>query len=86
MFDSRHRSKIKTEKIQQWGVELASLSYIIKYRPGQQNVGPDSFSRAFCSSTHPECALNELHTGLCHPGVTRMLHFVRSKNLPLFDN
>ena len=81
MFDSRRRSKIKTDKIQQWRVELASLSYIIKYRPGQQNVGPHSFSRAFCS-THPQCALNELHAGLCHPGVTRMLHFVRSKNLP----
>ena len=79
MFDSRRRSKIKTDKIQQWRVELALLSYIIKYRPGQQNVGPDSFSRVFCSLTHPECALDEL---LCHPGVTRMLHFVQSKNLP----
>ena len=82
MFDSRRCSMIKTDKIQQWRVELASLSYITKYRPGQQNVGPDSFSRAFCSSTHPECALNKLHTSLCHLGVTRMLHFVRSKNLP----
>jgi len=63
-------------------VELASLSYILKYRPGQQNDSPDSFSRAFCSSTHPECALNELHVGLCHTGFTRLLHFVGSKNLP----
>ena len=26
--------------------------------------------------------LSDIHTGLCHPGVTRLLHFVRSKNLP----
>ena len=26
--------------------------------------------------------LEEIHVGLCHPGVTRMLHFVKSKNLP----
>lgn len=26
--------------------------------------------------------LKEIHSALCHPGVTRMLHFVRSKNLP----
>lgn len=26
--------------------------------------------------------LHILHKDLCHPGVTRMLHFVRSKNMP----
>ena len=26
--------------------------------------------------------LNELHQSLCHPGVTRMAHFVKSRNLP----
>ena len=26
--------------------------------------------------------LMEIHSGLCHPGVTRLLHFVRTKNLP----
>ena len=26
--------------------------------------------------------LTEVHNGLCHPGITRLLHFVRTKNLP----
>ena len=26
--------------------------------------------------------LAELHQALCHPGVTRMFHFVKSRNLP----
>ena len=26
--------------------------------------------------------LIQIHNGLCHPGVTRLLHFVRTKNLP----
>ena len=26
--------------------------------------------------------LDEIHIEFCHPGVTRMLHFVKSKNLP----
>jgi len=36
---------------------------------------------AFCSAVL-SCNLEELHRDLCHPGVTRLLHFVRSKNLP----
>ena len=26
--------------------------------------------------------MNDIHAGLCHPGITRTYHFVRSKNLP----
>ena len=26
--------------------------------------------------------LCELHKGLCHPGISRLAHFVRSRNLP----
>ena len=52
MLDSRRRTKIKNSKVQQWRIELRSFSYIIKYRPGKQNTGPDTFSRAFCSSVH----------------------------------
>ena len=46
MFDSRRRTKIKNDKVQQWRMELASFSYVIQYRPGQQNVGPDTLTRA----------------------------------------
>ena len=51
------------------------------YRPGKDNVAPDSFTRTF-SASMPSNDLEEIHVGLCHPSVTRMLHFVKSKNLP----
>lgn len=81
MFDNRKRTKIKNNKIQDWRLELASFSYTVKYRPGRDNVAPDSFTRAFTASMLTT-NLMEIHSALCHPGVTRMLHFVRSKNLP----
>ena len=81
MLDSRKRTKIKNNKIQQWRMELASFSYEIKYRPGERNIAPDTFTRAF-TATCFSSSLDEIHKNLCHPGVTRMLHFVRSKNLP----
>ena len=81
MFDSKKRTKIKNNKIQAWRLELGSFSYTVKYRPGKDNVAPDSFTRAFSSSMSSN-NLDEIHIVLCHPGVTRMLHFVKSKNLP----
>ena len=50
MFDSRNKSKIKNNKVQQWKMELASYPYEIKYRPWKQSIGSDIFSRAFCAS------------------------------------
>jgi len=82
MLDSRRRSKIKNDKIQQWRVELAAFSHVIKYRPGQQNTGPDALTRALCSTISAPNSLEQLHKELCHPGVTPLLHFVRAKNLP----
>jgi len=82
MLDSRRRFKIKTDKIQQWRVELATFSYKVKCRPGQQNVALDTLMRAYCSTVSAACSLEELHRDLCHPGITRLLHFVRTKNLP----
>ena len=29
-----------------------------------------------------QVSLYSLHNSLCHPGVTRLYHFVRQKNLP----
>ena len=84
MLNNQRRSKIKNNKVQQWRLELASYSYDIKYRPGKQNVGPDALSRAFCSALSSSSSLHEIHNKLCHPGVTRMLHFVRTKNLLTF--
>lgn len=80
MFDVKHRSKVKNEKIARWRVELSCYCFEILYRPGSENVVADAFSRV-CGVVSLD-KLQLLHDGLCHPGVTRMIHFVRSKNLP----
>ena len=80
MFDNRKRTKIKNNKIQIWRMELAEFSYNIQYREGKNNVVPDSFTRAHCLAISSN--LEDIHVQLCHPGVTRLLHFVKTKNLP----
>ena len=61
-------------------MELAEFSYTIQYREGRSNVIPDSFTRVQCASVsnNPE----DIYAQLCHPGVTHLLHFVKTKNLP----
>lgn len=81
MFDQYHNSKIKNEKIMRWRLELASFKFDIIYRPGSRNATADTLSRITATSC-PEVNLNELHDALCHPGITRMYHWIRSKNLP----
>ena len=44
-------------------------------------MAPDSFTQAFLSAISAS-ELNDIHKVLFHPGVTRMLHFIRSNNLP----
>ena len=56
-------------------------SFDIVYRPGAENIPPDTLSHAFCAAL-PCSDLSELLNSLCHPGVTRMFHFVKSRNLP----
>jgi len=80
-FDNRKLTKVMNNKIQCWQLELASYSYDIRYRPGRENNAPDVLTRASCSAA-PVGNLDMLHRDLCRPDVTRMLHFVRSKNLP----
>ena len=83
MLDSRKKTKIKNNKIMCWRLELACFSYSIRYRPGNKNVGPDTLTRAFCATiSKSESKLDILHKQLCCPGVTRLWHFVRAKNLP----
>jgi hypothetical protein len=79
MFDSRKRTKIKNNKMQDWRLELASFSYTVEHRPGKDNLAPDSFTRAFTSSMSTSEGLMGIHIALSHPGVTRMLHFIRSR-------
>ena len=81
VFDQRHKGKIKNDKIMRWRVELSCYSYDIIYRPGKENMPPDTFSHSTCAAS-PEESLYLLHQSLCHPGITRMSHFVRTRNLP----
>ena len=81
MFHKTQHGKIKNDKILRWRIELSSYSFDIQYRPGKDNVAADTFSKAFCSSLSYESLL-KLHDNLCHPGITRISHFIRSKNLP----
>ena len=41
----------------------------------------DALSRATCGASSSS-ALHDLHVALSHPGITRMYHFVKSRNLP----
>ena len=63
-------------------LELACYSSDIVYQPGKSNTPPDTLSHATCATESG--SLYSIHQSLCHPGVTRLYHFVRSKNLPYF--
>ena len=86
MFDQTHTSKIKNDKIQRWRLELSQFHYEILYRPGTQNRAADTLTRNSCATTETTNNLISLHSSLCHPGVTRMMHFIRCKNLPFSLN
>ena len=82
IFNKSKYGKTKNDKILRWRIELSCLDFDIKYRPGKKNVIADCLTRAFCSSVVSDKTLIDLHHGLCHPGITRMSHFVRVRNLP----
>ena len=81
MFDQNTKSKIKNDKIYRWRLELSCYSFHIVYRKGIENVAPDAFSRVYCSALNNQ-SLQSLHDSSCHQVVTRMMAFVRSRNLP----
>ena len=80
MMNPKQSGKTKNEKITRWRIELSSYSYDIIYRPGENNTAADALSRT-CFAIPDLGYLRKLHEQLCHPGVTRMVHFVRSRNL-----
>ena len=63
-----------------WRVELSSYKYDAVYHPGKDNKGADTFWRIQCSPISWN-ALKELHNSLCHLGITRMSHFVSTRNV-----
>lgn len=83
IFDKKHKSKIKNDKILRWRMELSCYDFNIIYQPEKENIPSDTLSRAHCGMANMTLnPLSELHDALCHPGITRLFHFVRSKNLP----
>uniref|UniRef100_A0A2C9LYU2 Integrase catalytic domain-containing protein n=1 Tax=Biomphalaria glabrata TaxID=6526 RepID=A0A2C9LYU2_BIOGL len=81
MYNRSNKGKIKNEKIQRWKLELSYFHYDVIYRPDKQNTVADTFTRNYLS--YITCNdLKLLHTSLCHPGGTRLMHYVRAKNLP----
>ena len=80
MFNKTNYGKTKNEKIQRWRLELSCFKYDIVHRAAVENIPADTFSR-MCSSVNSS-DLKQLHEDLCHPGVTRLAHFVKTKNLP----
>ena len=80
MFDQRHKGKIKNDKIMRWRLDLSCYSFDIAYQPGRENIPPDTLSRTTCAAI-TEDSLFELYESLCYPGVTRLNHFGRAKNL-----
>ena len=82
MFSTCLKGKIKNDKIMRWRMELLPFSFDIQHRPGSENVAADALSRIDCGAVTHTMDLKSLHDALIHPGVQRMLHFVRSRNLP----
>ena len=81
MFDKKHQGKIKNDKIHRWRMELSCYSFDVEHTPGIQNIPADTFSRSTCSGMLNN-ELYDIHNSLCHPGVIRMYHFCKTKNLP----
>ena len=84
MYNTKHQSKIKNDKISRWRVELSQFSFDIVYHPGKENAVADTSRIA--AVMHPLKKLQNIHEQLCHPGVTRLDHFVRSKNLRIYHS
>ena len=84
MFDQKNHGKIKNDKIARWGLNLSNFKFDTVYRPGEENKAADAMSRInSCSAMiHSESRLREIHDSLCHPGVTRTAHFIKTRNLP----
>ena len=78
IYNNRRRTKVKNAKINDWRMELSEFSFDIEYRPGKTNVAADTLSRVNCAAMQTS-TLQELHDNLCHPGVTRLLHFVQQR-------
>ena len=81
MLNPQNKRKFKDDKIYRWRLELSSYKFEIVFRPGKDNIVADTFSRVYCLAVNTD-TWYQLHNSLCHPGIIRMLAFIRLRNLP----
>ena len=62
-------------------LSLSPCLYDIHYRTGNCNHAPNTFTRVRCATISSKL-LCSIHSALCHPGVPRLHHFIRSRNFP----
>ena len=72
MYDNKRRSKVKTDKILRWRLELSQYDYEIIYKAEKYYSVPNT-PRAYCASVS-KSSFYEIHIALCHSGVTRFYH------------
>ena len=84
MLDKTSKGKVKNRKIQLWRAELGCFDYRIHHRPSKLNVVPDFLSRIQVAASTYSCDFADIHKKLGHPGITRLDHFVRTKNHSFF--
>ena len=77
IYGPKHKGKVKNEKYKGGRLNSPVFSFDVVYRPGPENTAADALSRATCGASSLEATLQDLHNSLCHPGITRMYHFVR---------
>ena len=61
---------------------MSAYSFDVVYRPGKFNAAADTLSRTQCNNVTPILPLKTIHERLGHPGTTRLLHYIKTKNLP----
>lgn len=71
MFNTRTTSKIKSNNIARWRVELSCFFFDVSYRRGKENAVVDALSRVYSLMPNAD-ELCTLHDELCHPDITRM--------------
>ena len=75
MFNQKLKGIIKHHKIMPRRIDLSCYCFDIEYKPGNDNVAPDTLSRLVCTIPTAN-TLYKVHNALCHPGVVCLSHFV----------